>query len=643
MALALLDLPNEILVQIVVSLTPSDINNLFRVAQFRCRLQKFILLIKDQDKSQTYPNIPSICHEDFNSYERTGLLQLIELNEFETNNSKKLLEIKDKCPKIITILDQFKVLSLESDRQRNLPSVDITANLISLPTFHPTCDLITKTLQKSALPNSGIKSIWFLNLSTIALRGVELDPSKIHLPNLSFAHFENCSTLNESERFQFPKLEDLQVSGKVKNLFPSFDFTQYPKTLQIVEDSNTWDLSSITFAKLKVLHIDGAFDSLCTIIDCEFPDLKNATSSFVSTNVKTSSFPKLTKLSLHIPTGSFSITASSTPKLRYLDFQCSTTPTIESHDFPNLELVSAGIDHPFHGTGFQIFDAADSLELRSNNLQLLGQIHTTGLKSLGLCLSEADADISNVSFPVLENVQLRLDHTYTRVPSLNAPNLKQLVISECPEVESLSSIPIDYPSLEKLRVDTFENDLILSYLTFPNLLELEIGAGCELINIHACNFPKLKYCSINGMSETSATIKFEAPNLLELSIRDVVIDLLKVDRYPKLQSLAVCKVDKLFLDNMDALIFLDLSLNVMSSFEVPNGLPNLRKLEYIQSNAHLFNVLGLEMTEKERIECFGSRYNEALEDQVGSIDLYGGFYSHLESLEKCIEDDISDN
>lgn len=621
MSLTFIDLPSEIILRILLLLDPQDLNNLFAIRHVRERLQQFIRLIKDQPTNQYFNNVPLSSQYLLNSQNNIpsmGLLELFEITDFK-EYSEKLLNVDDQIPKIITVLDKFESMNYEV--------------IGLLPSEEAYSRTITRYVQKQGLLNSGFRYLTFTNLTNLALEEVKVDPASISLPSLKAIHFVRCTSADERSFFNFPNLEYLQVTGMVKSLDRSFDYSQYPINLELYQ-AKGWYRTNTEFAKLRKLTIRSfQHDTLATVEDCSFPQLRDA--SFNQTKfllLKEINAPQLIRLSISSTSDPVTLENIHAPRIIHMDITTTVLPIVRNLYIPNLEYVYAEIQNVESDNieNYELFEKSPGLILREHPLRLLEKINTRNIKYLCLDLEEEDLEIFDLGYPSLEGIEISLSDSYTRLPHLHAPNLKQLAIVDCPGLETLSNLPTDFSSIEELRLDLYEGDLELESLTFPNLKALEIITEGETMRIENCEFPQLERLSITGtMFSTPSTIEFEAPKLLDYKLINVDLEEVFICRFPDLQRLSVHRVQHLHLKDLDKLVYLNLSYSILKTFDCRDGLPNLRYFEAVQSNATEFGIkTGLHLTDTELQEQFGSRYDKTLD----SVPL-----QEFEGLSSCLD------
>ncbi|CAM9021431.1 unnamed protein product [Wickerhamomyces anomalus] len=631
MALTIADLPNEIVLHILIYISPEDLNNVFSISQFRQRLENVVKLIKDQPKTQYFTNIPSkseIILRPNSEIPSAGLLEVFEIANFE-EYADKLLHVKDQIPKIITILDEFEHMKYEV--------------IGLLPTEDWGSAMVTRYVEEQGLKNSGFSFLTFKNLTNLALEEVKVDPLSISLPSLRAIHFVRCTSSNETAFFDFPKLEYLQITGMIKSLDRSFDYSQYPTNLELYQ-AKGWYRTNTVFTKLKKLTIRSfQHDTLCTIEDCFFPELRDASlnqTKFLL--LQELDAPKLIRLSISSSSDPVTLDNINTPSLIHMDITTTVLPVVRNFYAPKLEYIFAEIQHVASEDpkSFELFEKVPGLIIRERPLALLERIDTRNLKYLCVDIEDDDTEIFDFGFPNLQGIEISLSDSFTQLPHIHAPNVKQLAIVDCPGLETLSNIPSDFSSIEELRLDLYESDLVLNGLTFPNLKALEIITEGEMMQIEGCKFPKLERLSITGtMFATPTTVDFEAPELLDYKIINVDIKELYICTFPKLQRLSIHRVQELHLGNLDSLVYLNLSYNIFKSLKVFHALPNLRYLETVQSNAEEFDIpSGLHMTATELALMFGDRYDTKLD----SIPLqeFEGLSSCLDTFYQKLSDEL---
>ncbi|CCH44593.1 hypothetical protein BN7_4160 [Wickerhamomyces ciferrii] len=606
-----LDLPDEIIVKILCHLDPSDINNLYEFASIRNRFQQFISLTIDDENSINFPNIPIeskiIINKDSN-INCAGLLEFFEVNNF-TDFNKKFSQIKDQVPKFCIINDPIKWLHLSPFEFQYKRGDDLV--------------LFNQLINEASKNSSAIKYLSFINLTKIVIENINIDPS-IHLPNLESTIITNCKSSNESIKFKWNKLKDLSITGPnfAESLHKSIDYNLYPIRLYLTNIGHL-RFTNLIFTNLRFIlitsdpSIEGfQLNDIITIDNCVFPNLKELNigvqNGVILENV---TLPNLLKLSIKCTSGQIILNNVISNNLEVVEITTSVMPLIQKFQCLSLQLIYFDIEIFREDADFNFLTNIPNLIIKNHVSQILSKINLECLKFLGLDLIQPnDLAINSMEFPQLEYADLSLDFNYDKIPLINAPNLKQLNIADSPGLNTLNNIPIDYPQLEELILEMVQLPLKVKDITFPNLISFEINMEGDLLEFINCDFPKLKsFFAIGSMFETPSSIMINAENLVEMKLENLDMEELILPNNPKLQHLSANRVESLYTQDLDSLICLDLSYNLMKDLNIKSA-PNLKNFESIQSNAQEFKFeSGLNLSSDEKFIKFGSRYNPVLE------------------------------
>lgn len=623
MLAAFLDLPNEILTKILTYVRPEDLNTLFGIPQFATRLQEFISLIRDEDgDSAIFYNIPLSSHYHIlkdGKIPSSGLLELFEIKSLE-KFSTKLFEVEDQIPKMIIITDDFPKV-----RTDDMDDLDLVEDSL-LPREHSRLRaaelewlLVTRVIKAQNDFTNRISFMSFTNLFQVTLEDVKVDPFSIDLPNVSTIHFINCTSGNENAFFKFPKLKNLKVTGPLHSLDKSFEYTQYPEVIEFI-DVERWFRWNTQFGNLKRITVnsEGSNTTRCSINHCHFPKLKVARFCSMQTisliNIK---FQRLVSLSVKLEgrAGAPLIEEIYAPNM--VDFQIFSyyPPKTKNLYIPELELIKVDIVDVTNQDSSQLtlFEDVPALIFTLvSPFPLLEKINTQNLRHLCLDLELQDSTPLDVFFPNLETLEVAFPEHFLEFPQyIHAPNLKELVLFESLGLDCLDGIPVQFPILEVLRVDHFPNPLEFNSMKFHHLLRLHITIGNEL-RIDDCCFPKLQNLSVSGTNLwNSTTLNIEAPEMLVLWLTNVDMERLCLLNYPKLRGLTVDRVAELYLGPLDSLVYLDLSYNILRKVE-HQGLPNLKHLESVQSNAEEYLEPDFSLSENQKKVKYKERFNPSL-------------------------------
>ncbi|CCH42140.1 hypothetical protein BN7_1685 [Wickerhamomyces ciferrii] len=208
---SLFELPDEVLVNVLIHLSPYDIKNLFSIRTIAQRFGSFLTLYKDRKKAQFFTNVPSKseCQVKNRQNFTHGLMKLFEITTMENLGRHREIGLPigfNEVPKFYVYsrspeipIDKWK--KFLEDKMQNI-------------TFFPT------------KPNY----ILVDSVETIFVRKQNIsNPSALYLPRIKNVFFLDCQLLDQFEKFNFKKLSllNIEIRGeKDLQILKAFDFDQ---------------------------------------------------------------------------------------------------------------------------------------------------------------------------------------------------------------------------------------------------------------------------------------------------------------------------------------------------------------------------------------------------------------------------------
>ncbi|CCH43380.1 hypothetical protein BN7_2928 [Wickerhamomyces ciferrii] len=349
----LLDLPEVVLVEVLLNLSPYDINNLYSIESVSNRLVHLISLTKDKDELTVFNNVPEESHillpNDFEEYH--GPSRLIQLFEFYDAKSytEKISRLNDSTPKFIVFNGNFG------------------------KSFRAINDHYSKD------PKSSFHYIMFESVQVryfdISIKKVVICyPGLFHFPQISYIAVDEgveIKSVNKSRKVSFDfEANDVYID------FCLYDYPQTDDDYSQLSDSNydldferdnymNHNLINDETAQYSLKLFNQRFNNVTSIsIDLSMwsRNIKNF-NPHESFNITSCEFPNLKKLTIRIATGHGIIKDTSFPKLESLsidqaitkDDECGSRLFImENLNLPKLikfEWISS-FNTPIIGSGF---------------------------------------------------------------------------------------------------------------------------------------------------------------------------------------------------------------------------------------------------------------------------------------------------
>ncbi|KAH3667911.1 hypothetical protein WICMUC_005189 [Wickerhamomyces mucosus] len=544
----LLDLPSEILFNILGQLDNHDIDTLFSISPIRFKIKQLFIVLSDISISRQFKNIErQFTIQEFFSKQikdqdeiNSGLLwAIVEINDLQ-NSFIYFEKLSRAIKNRISIFNNYVPITWETENN----------NGIWMQTIYYQTEFVI-----------------FENLTKLSLCDLDLNPKIFKFPNLQRLKLSKCRSIN-SGYFEFPKLNHLVIDGAFNSLNNSIDFENSNfthLTLSSIRDLRSWSgiennslkhisifesgslvkFSNLKFHQLESFTIKDSDIELFQNIKCENLIQLHIEQFMNSTIIlKNLDFPMLKSLLLWV----FRIEELSdlnSPALENSSIMLSNEPEGELIDFSSFQ----NLKHLQICCAAEILKVVDNL----NSLEVRGPFRNPLLFQL--------------EFQNLEKLAIYFNNTLTELPKINAPNLGTLSISRCAYMSDVSNIQIYYPYLKECNIE-YSGLSQIKNIEFPTLERFLFlsSSMSQAIKVIDCQFPKLiKFEAINLEIKSlfKSVIQFLAPKLQIFRVQNFAIMQLTINKFPILETLVVTGgIENLILKDCENLKSLDISKNL---------------------------------------------------------------------------------
>ncbi|CCH42443.1 hypothetical protein BN7_1988 [Wickerhamomyces ciferrii] len=610
---SLLCLPDELLVKVILHLSPDDINNLYAFHPIANRLKNFITLTKDTHDTKFFFNIPSESHiywDDNKTLQNHEMIKLFEISYIENYTGSISHTYQNVFAKFIVFVGD---------------SHDIEDYM-----YEETNDL----LEMHPINPKNFNYLLFDTISDVlSLGGINdiiRSPGNYHFKKVQNVNIFDMKIINQDEKIKFERIGDLTINSvslppmPIINIFnfdqyivakcfiyievEALDFSFYKftniKLLTIrledyevyPEDDPLYHLSmkNCNFSQLQVLEIKASHG---VIQDCEFPHLKLLKIEqslefdhrrFEFKNVK---FPELIYFEWDSEEKSPIIQQDvELPKLRLLELRVGSrfNPVIDLLGEHLMDYYT-GRNPRFHDvyeTDYCYCDVVGKMNLIKQKfpeglyviLAVLKAIESKKLDQLTFIAIEVNylldsKDLSNFTFKKLKKAEVIISEDLkSMVKMFEAPLLEQLVLkykrgdifdSELIEhFKNLKELVLMYDTDEDIEIQAEKLPNQIEKLLIKSRPFCKISITGEFKNLKSLRIEKHNKSAKSQMNTSHhpeadpnvITLNLSAPKLIEIKLSGVGFNLLKLHNCPLLEIITGKCVSRInFLESLPSL------------------------------------------------------------------------------------------
>ncbi|CCH43378.1 hypothetical protein BN7_2926 [Wickerhamomyces ciferrii] len=582
--------PDNVLVEVLLNLSPYDINSLYSIESVSKRLVNFISLTKDTKDLTVFNNVPResqvLLPKDSKKFAiRRGYIQLFEFEDAKSY-TEIISKLNDSTPKFIVF-----------------PGTDHG------PAIDKLVD-VNECFGKN--PKSSFHYFMF-EPKFIRQWDVIFYPEYFHFPNLIDLELRGSEVIADVSRkkqklFNYNNAESLFIINSVnkvsEELFGAVDFERNdPLKKLVLLDYSQNDL--ILFRKTfdNITHMDLQVDDYgnvhpChsykyfTIAECNFFNLKSLYIRCASGGIiNNSNFPNLEVLSIHQKTST--IEGNTLEKVRLenlmlpelIQFEWVSSfsapiigPNFEASKLRLLRLyISTGFQNISHHRNFEASKIQDARDFKTVSSGLASIIPEYLVVDYPLVLEALNSHgaLKNVKYMLLSGEHLN-PKEINSLRGLKFDNLIKVGLYDIIFDSTEDTLPIfQSPSLKQFMIKTPESKRLLnemrSFKSLKNSKELVLDGSCaNVVGVYGSEVPReLEKILIKAHSEqevfitgsfenlksliiendyaykSEVSIKISAPNLVLLKAHGVNLKNLELFDCPKLKIISADKAERI--------------------------------------------------------------------------------------------------
>ncbi|CCH43381.1 hypothetical protein BN7_2929 [Wickerhamomyces ciferrii] len=617
--------PDNVLVEVLLNLSPYDINNLYSIESVSKRLVNFISLTKDTNDLTVFNNVPKESQVLLPKNSKRFAIKRGYIQLFEFKDAKSYTEIISKL-------------------------YDSTPKFIVFPgTDHgPAIDKLVDVNECFGRNTKSSFHYFMFEPKFIRQWDVIFYPELFHFPNLIDIELRGSKIISDKKQklFNYNKAKSLFISNSKrdssKKFFSAINFEKNdPLEKLVLLDSSPNDLNlfnqifnNITHMELGIGDDNKIFDpslsyNCFNITGCDFLNLKSLKIKCSSGGIiENSSFPSLEALSICQDTSTIEcyelkkITLKNLKLPELIDFQwiSSFSAPIIGRNFeaPKLALLRLYINKDYQRSiPTKIWDeieTQDARDFRNNILGLASIIPEYLVIDCPLILKAFDSNdvlkyiknmvfsadfikpkeisiFNGLKFDNLINLAFQnidLDDTEAELPDFQAPSLNQFMITTS-EIKRVLNDIRGFKSLKnskELVLDAKDNDLVVEIYgsEVPRELEkllIEVSFNQKIFVTG--RFENLKSLVLKGSysNKSDIRIKISAPNLVQLKAEANGFNLKNLELFdcPKLKLISASKAERVIThEDLPSLKYLKI-LDTKDADEIDIKASNLTHIE----------------------------------------------------------------
>lgn len=568
----LLDLPDEVLFSIFILLDLESIKTLFKVPELKGKLKNFICIVSDLDKKNACNWVPSCDYFDLKQLEvgdvKTWSICYLLHDLTRSALVEKICENKSTFSTITLVNKKIRGIDLDPEDEHPVSDSEGDGSLYDdegagFDGFHASlADRLNesanaKELIKRCSSSRYLRSIDFRFLQRLSLYELELSPSKMKLPALKTLLLKDCTTTNQTQKFELPKIAELTLIGRCKEILNSFDLEAYPDRTFRLSPSDITSVQNLIVGKAKFVDI-----SIENPVNAGFNSIINLEMTAAETLV-------LNDISI--------VDNISTPNLNGLNLGFTDRSEIQFSNFVAVDLdflrLTNVIIRSFSGLNspkVTQFHANDSIitsrEVFFKNLKIFSNTGSEGCFQVidqgALTTVDIEAiteqsvqDLKDLKFPELRDMTITVGTDTFELPKFIAPRLQSLVLLDPRSVSCFKNLTNGFPNLTQLEID-YPSFGLMENITLETVQRLNLYLNnIPHFQIKNCFFPNLEefyiYTDVGFSGErVQGALDFSAPKLELFENHELTIGDLDLSGFPLLKEISLSRVERLNLGDV---------------------------------------------------------------------------------------------